>query len=217
MEITTPGFLVGEVAWLADGRSGRIVGGNFNADAGEWLWAIDGVGGPFRESDLFHFDPTAITEDRQEREEPAGDFVTQDELVRAVLNLRRMIEDSAGGVDLETVRDMVAGGVETAVVASNEYSDGIVANAAFAAATALSNAMVALTERFENAESALTTGLSQVDNRLSSLETEAEEASGLTLGVFFRVLGSFIASPVDWVLERGRDRILGEVQDGLNR
>ena len=113
------------MAWLADGRSGLIVGGNFNADAGEWLWAIDTLGGPFRESDLFHSDPTDITEDRAERIEfdPSG-LVTQDELFEAIDNVRQFVRDNAG-LSEPQVRAIAEDARDQAVTIANLNTFGV--------------------------------------------------------------------------------------------
>ncbi len=217
VELTTPGFLVGEMAWLSDGRAGRIAGGNFNADAGEWLWAIDGIGGPFRESDLFHFDPTAEVPVVLPGLPEVGESVSSDDLREAIESVVVLIESLPLGLQREAVRQMVNSGVESAVEAAQAFTVEETNKVRDATAINLAGLSAGLTGQLEELESAVVPVLSQLAERLSSLETVAEEASGMSIGDFFQGLGNFLASPLGYVLDKSEDYILTEVEDGLSR
>ena len=217
MELTTPGFLVGEMAWLSDGRSGRIVGGNFNADAGEWLWAIDGVGGPFRESDLFHFDPTAEVPVVLPELPPAGAGVSSEDLREAIESVVELINSIPVGMERAAVAEMVENGAESAVEAARLFTIEETSAARDSLALSIGGVQAGLTTQLEELESAVVPALSQLENRLDSLEGVAEEETGLSIRDFFRGLGSFLSSPLGFVLDKSRDSILSEISDGLNR
>ena len=217
MLITPPGFLVGEMAWLSDGRSGLIVGGNFNADAGEWLWAVDPLGGPFRESELFHFDPTEVTEGVSERIEfDSTAFVTQDQLFQAISNLEDRIT-AARGVSLDQVRAIADDARDQAVNIAILDSFGQVAELR----QDLENSIVSTRQiaaiQLENLASSVTTTLAAFENRHRELEAEADAAAGVTFFGLIQLLGAFLKSPFEFVVERSREFILGELNDGLNR
>lgn len=188
-------FASGDNAWLSDGRSGIVIAGNFSEDAGEWIWALDISGGPFRESDLSHSDPTAVTEGRSEPPDAAqGDLVTQSQLFTAIQRLRETLQAEGQrdfGPEIQAVRTEL---VESLADVSNFL----------------------LTE-IEKLERTVTTGLADIAGRLDSLEAVATEESGLSLAGFFRGVGQFLKNPLGFILEAGQDTIIEEIRDGLNR
>lgn len=217
VELKEPGFLVGEMAWLSDGQSGRIAGGNYNPTAGEWLWAFTTPGGPFRESDLYHFDPTAQVPLALPEFPAAGEVVSPDDLREAIGSVVALIEALPLGMPSEAVREMVDSSAESVIQAAEAFTVGETNRRAESLASVISDTAEALNSQLGELESTVVPALSQLESRLSSLETAAEEASGMSIGDFFRGLGSFLASPFAFVIEKSRDAILAEVKDGLTR
>ena len=217
VEISSPGFLVGEMAWVSDGRSGRIAGGNFNADAGEWLWALDGVGGPFRESDLFHFDPTAAPPLALPELPSAGQSVSSEDLREAIESVVELINSIPVGMARAAVAEMVENGTERAIEASMAFTLEETSAMRDSLALSIGGVQAGLSTQLEELESTVVPALSQLENRLDSLEGAAEEETGMSIRDFFRGLGSFLSSPLGFILDKGRDSILSEISDGLNR
>ncbi len=217
VELAAPGFLVGEMAWLPDGRSGRIAGGNFNSAAGEWLWAIDGVGGPFRESELSHFDPTAEVPVALPPGLPTDGAVSADDLREAIESVVDLINSIPVGLGRAAVAEMVENGAESAITASQAFTLEETSAMRDALALSIGGVQAGLTTQLEELGSAVVPALSQLENRLDSLESVAEEESGLSIRDFFRGLGGFLSSPLGFILDKSRDSILSEISDGLNR
>ena len=217
MTIGEPGFVVGEMAWVSDGRSGRIAGGNWNASIGEWLWAIYGVGGPFRESELYRSDPTAEVPVVLPELPPVGDSVSPDDLREAIESVVDLINSIPVGLDRAVVAEMVDSGTESAVDAARAFTLEETTAVRDSLALSIGGVQAGLTAQLEELESAVVPALSQLENRLDSLEGVAEEETGLSIRDFFRGLGSFLSSPLGFVLDKSRDSILSEISDGLNR
>lgn len=71
--------------------------------------------------------------------------------------------------------------------------------------------------QFAALQSAVTTRLSEIQDRTERLEEVAQEESGFSFVGLVRSAGGFVRSPFDWFIERAAGQILGEVRDGLNR
>ena len=71
--------------------------------------------------------------------------------------------------------------------------------------------------QFEKLESDVTIRIDEIRARAEGLELASEEASGISFFGLIRFVGGFIRSPFDWFIEQATERILEEVNDGLNR
>lgn len=189
----------------------------FDVDLGEWLVDVTQVDGFVRESELLDFDPTPDQRAAEEfQPEPSGEFITRDELFDVVFSLREAIREVAG-VTLPQVAELIAE-ERVAVLAINAEIDA-------SQLPALRDSIIEVVDSADRAlailladlESTVVTTLSEITNRVASMEAETLESSGLNFLGFLNVLGGFILNPFDWFMTRVEARVLEEINDGLDR
>lgn len=215
------GFQLGDRAFLVDGSSGLVTASRFDEAAEFWEHLLGGIPRFFPEAELFHEDPTVAPVDDDElngRPEgffgppgERGEFVTHDEMIDFVVEFIGVQPDvEVDRADLADLRLEVLNAAN--LTAQANLAVHISAVEVMAAELELSREA-----RFSELESAVTTGLSEIEKRSTDLEAVAEESSGTGFFSFIGGLGGLLLNPVDWIMSRLGDHIRDEVNDGLNR
>ncbi len=216
-----PGFQLGDRVSLLDGRSGTITAIRPNEDEGFWEYLLDPLFEFFPEFDLALIPADAepsegVPEPEDEPPagpilEPAGEFVTPDEMREFVVSLLRLQPPS--GI---TRADLDQAMNQTRALANLAAQTNLAVHVRDVEQQR-AGAEEFQSVRFQELESRVTTTLSEIEKRSTDLETAAEESSGSGFLGFVSGLGGLVRNPVDWIMSRLGDHIRDEVNDGLNR
>ena len=209
-------YTIGDFVFTRDGRNGQIVASVFDEEEDIEFFRLDTTGVQlFAGADLTVFAPGEETPFVSERLDPSLEitgFVTAADLTRVIFNLRQDFDAriaAVSGLGADAVADIVIQQVEL-------FGEPLAADL-----RDLRNEQVALHAAqgvlFENLQSLITIGLSEIGNRLDSLDDRAQAVAGVTFFDLLGQLGTLLKDPLGFLLERGADAIQQEVLDGLTR